>query len=137
MAVINAENLVLGRLASHVAKRLLKGEDMIIVNAEKVIITGSKKQILKDYQERRARGSKRKGPYYPRMPDRLLKRTIRGMIPYQKPHGRTAYKRLRVYVGIPKELAGEEFEEVKVASEVRTRKYVHLGEISKELGAKF
>ena len=137
MVLIDAENLIMGRLASHVATRLLKGEEITIVNAEKTIITGSKKQILANFRQKRRVGGERKGPYYPRMPDRILKRTIRGMIPIKKPSGRAAHKRLRVYIGVPKDLMDQKTSTVKQASAAGKIKYVELGEVSRELGAKF
>jgi large subunit ribosomal protein L13 len=137
MVVINAENLILGRLASHTAKLLLKGEEVTIVNAEKVIISGSKKQVIADYYQKRKVGSARKGPYYPRMPDRIVKRTIRGMMPYKKPSGKAALKNLKVYIGVPKDLKGQELTTVKGASAAGKVKYVELGDVSKQLGAKF
>jgi large subunit ribosomal protein L13 len=137
MVVINAENLILGRLASHVAKLLLSGEEVTIVNAEKVVITGSKKQIMDDYHKKRDIGGVRKGPYYPRTPDRILRRTVRGMIPYKKPSGKKAYHRLKVYIGVPKDLKDEKLNTVKSASCVDKIKYVELGEVSRQLGAKF
>lgn len=137
MMVINAEKLILGRLASHTAKLLLNGEEVIIVNAEKVVITGTKKRIFADYKQKRDVGGVRKGPFYPRTPDRILRRTVRGMIPYKKPSGKKAYSRLKVYIGVPKELKKENFKTVKGASAVDKIKYVELGEVSRQLGAKF
>jgi large subunit ribosomal protein L13 len=136
MNVISAENLVLGRLASNVAKRLLKGEEIIIVNAEKTIITGSRDSILKDYRERRKLVHPRKGPYYPKSPDRILKRSVRGMIPYKKSSGKEAFKRLKVYQGVPKELSGKEIQTIESAQAAGTVKYITLGEVSKLLGSK-
>ena len=102
MQVFNAEGMILGRFASHIAKLLIenekagKGEEIFIVNAEKAVIVGSKDTILQRYHFMRDVGTYRKGPFYPRMPDRILRRTIRGMIPYQTPRGRKAFRRLRV-----------------------------------------
>ncbi len=137
MVVINGENLILGRLASHAAKLLLSGENVIIVNAERTIISGSKKSIIADYYQKRNVGKSRKGPYFPRMPDRIVRRTVRGMIPYKKSSGRDAYKRLKVYIGVPKELDAKDLVTVKHASAKGKVKYVELGEVSRELGAKF
>jgi len=137
MIVIDAENLILGRLASHVAKMLLNGTEVRIVNAEKAIISGSKKSIMEEYHQKRRVGSARKGPYYPRMPDRILKRTIRGMISYKKPSGKEALKRLLVYIGVPKELKDKELSTIPRASAAGKVKYIELGEVSKQLGAKF
>lgn len=139
MTVIDASGLILGRLSSVVAKRLLEGDTISIVNAEKAVISGSKVTTFKEYQQARQRGIREKGPYYPRRPDRLLKRTIRGMLPYKRQRGRDALSRLRVYVGVPEELAGEELSSVEAASMSRlsTIKYIELGELSRRLGSKF
>jgi len=136
MAVIDASGHVLGRLSTYVAKRLLEGEEIHIVNSEKAIITGDSDSIFKEYQEIREIGSQRKGPFFPKRPDRILKRTIRGMIPYQKPRGRAAFKRLRVYIGIPSELENQDLERIEKACEITTPHYIELSELSKRLGAK-
>jgi large subunit ribosomal protein L13 len=142
MKVIDATDLILGRLASLVAKELLNGEEVVIVNAEECAITGSEESILQKYRERRERKSivnpRRHGPHYPRRPDGIVRRAIRGMLPYKKDKGRKAFKRLRVYVGTPKEFEGkaESIEEIKVFK-LEIPKYMKLKELSKLLGAKF
>jgi large subunit ribosomal protein L13 len=139
MAVIDASGLILGRLSSVVAKRLLEGERIFIVNAERAVISGSKVSTFREYLQARQRGIKEKGPYYPKRPDRILKRTIRGMLPYKRQRGREALSRLRVYVGVPKELADETMSRVEGASMSRlsTAKYLELGELSRKLGGRF
>jgi large subunit ribosomal protein L13 len=139
MIVVDATGLVLGRLASVTAKSLLAGEEVKIVNAEKAIITGSKEEILSNYQRSRSRGSKERGPYFPRRPEMILKRTVRGMLPHKMRRGRDAFSRLKVYVGIPREFKGMQFEQPDGAK-MRTasnNKYVELGALSKKLGANF
>jgi large subunit ribosomal protein L13 len=135
VAIIDAEGAVLGRLCTVVAKRLLNGEEIAVVNSEKAIVTGKKVMIKAHFKHEREVGTYRKGPFYPRMPDRILKRTIRGMIPYQEPHGRTAFKRLRCYIGIPKEMQGQTFEKITVAEKYPTN-YMTLQEVAQFLGAK-
>ena len=136
MTIIDADNAVLGRLASIVAKRLLNGEEITIVNAEKAVIVGNKYSIIERYQDRRDIGSVRKGPYYPKMPDRILRRTIRGMLPMKKSHGKEAYNRLKVYMGIPKEYKGKEFEIIEDAKNNKLEGFITLKELSIQLGAK-
>jgi len=135
MAVIDADGAIMGRLASKIAKRLLKGEEITIVNAEKAIITGARKRIIEKYKARRSRGKPRKGPHYPRMPDRLLRRSVRGMLPYQKAHGRVAFKNLKVFIGVPigVDASGAEKHKAKLG----TDRFVKLGEVAKALGASF
>ncbi len=135
VTVIDATGAVLGRLASIVAKRLLNGEEIAIVNSEKAIIVGDKDSIKERYKEKREIGSSRKGPYFPRRADRIVKRTVRGMLPYQQPKGREALKRLKCYIGVPKELEGVEFETIESVKKTPLR-YITVGELSEFLGAK-
>jgi len=135
VTIIDSEGAVLGRLCTIVAKRLLNGEEIVVINSEKAIVTGKKVIIKEHYQHEREVGTYRKGPFYPRMPDRIMKRTIRGMIPYQKPHGRTAFKKLRCYIGVPKDLQGKTFEKIATA-EKHPADYMTLREVAEFLGAK-
>ena len=136
-SVINAEGLILGRLCTHVAKRLLNGEEIVVVNAEKAVVSGRRAQLLEFYKHRRKRGKSHltKGPYYPRTADRIIKRSVRGMVEYRKPSGRAALKRLKVYLGVPKEFASAKTETVESAKKPHLAKFIYLGEISKELGS--
>jgi len=140
MQVFDAEGMILGRFASHIAKTLLeneragKGEDIIVVNAEKAVIVGSQSTILKRYYFMREVGTQRKGPFFPRMPDRILKRTVRGMIPYQRAVGRAAYRHLMVYLGVPGEFRDEQIKVVEGARETHATKKMTLRELSSYLG---
>ena len=146
--VYNAEDKVLGRLASVVAKQLISakkaGEDtrVIIVNAEKAIVTGKRSTILSDYRAKYELNHPRKGPFFPRMPDQILKRTVRGMLPYQKnSSGRNALRSLRVEIGTPSDLSGDlpdgcEWGDSTKIDRPLPERFVRLGEISKELGVK-
>ncbi|MCK5140083.1 MAG: 50S ribosomal protein L13 [Thermodesulfovibrionia bacterium] len=102
--IIDAKGHVLGRLATYVAKNALLGEDIIIVNSEKIMISGKKKVILKREAERletRNKGNPQKGPYHQKRPDKFVRRTIRGMLPWKRARGRDAFKRIMVYIGTP------------------------------------
>jgi len=144
--VYNAEDKVLGRLASTVAKQLLSakkaGEDtrVIIVNAEKAIVTGKRTSVMSDYRAKYELNHARKGPFFPRMPDQILKRTVRGMLPYQKnSSGRGALRALRVEIGTPSDLSGDlpdgcEWGDSSKIERPLPQRFVRLGEISKELG---
>ena len=135
VAVINADGLILGRMASIISKRLLNGEEIIITNAEKAIVIGAKDSIVARYQAKRKLNHPRKGPKFPRMPDRILKRTVRGMLPYQQGRGRTALKNLKVYIGIPKEFKDNKSETLYKAKNIDNEKFLALGEISNYLGS--
>ena len=141
VTVINGDGLLLGRLASITAQRALAGEEIAIVNVEKVIISGSRARVLANYKHKRERGASGAhwGPFVPRRPDHLMKRTIRGMLPYKRPRGVDAMKRIRTYVGVPAALAGAEME---VPEEVHMNRlnnpnHITLGAVCTFLGAKF
>ena len=109
--VVDAEGKILGRISSYVAKRLLEGKRVAVVNAEKAIITGNPKTILEKYKKRRSIQSTIRpemSPVQPRTPDRIVWKTIRGMLPMKKAKGREAIRRLRVFIGVPKELESVE-----------------------------
>jgi len=137
--VINGKNLLLGRMASLVAQRALRGETIAIVNVEQVVISGSRARVLGIYDLKRSRGSREGGPFFPRRPDHIMKRTIRGMLPYKRSRGAEALKRVRCYVGIPVEFANREMESVEEAhlDRLNNAQYVTLGAVSTFLGAKY
>jgi len=136
-AIIDASGLVLGRMASVVAKRLLQGETVVILNAEKAVISGKKNNIVGERKRFLEVGHPWKGPFHPRRPDKIVRRTIRGMLPWDQPKGKQAYKRLRVYLGVPEELKGKEVETINEAKAERLKcPYVTVGELAKELGWK-
>ncbi|HVN66673.1 MAG TPA: 50S ribosomal protein L13 [Methanomicrobiales archaeon] len=139
VAIINADGLILGRMCSILATRLLAGEEIAVVNAEKAIITGTRARVFSTYRTKRERGSREGGPFFPRRPDHIVKRTLRGMVPYRRERGHDALKRVRVYVGVPKEFAGKEMETLEAASKNRlsTPRFVTLGTVSSFLGASF
>ncbi|HUV24721.1 MAG TPA: 50S ribosomal protein L13 [Methanomassiliicoccales archaeon] len=135
MVVIDADGHVLGRLSTNVAQRIMSGEDVIVVNADKVLITGGRATILSDYKQKKDRGKIRKGPFYPRRADLILKRTVRGMIPFDKSRGREAYRKLKVFVGVPREYESAKVERIEKAMQVNTSRYITLGEVSAFLGS--
>ena len=99
--VYDGEGCVFGRLASVVAKDLLKGNSVDVVNCDGIVVSGDKKLLAKKILAKREMGSggSMKGPKYPRVADRLVKRMIRGMLPRDRMKGQDAYRRLRCYVG--------------------------------------
>ncbi|MCW4016240.1 MAG: 50S ribosomal protein L13 [Candidatus Bathyarchaeota archaeon] len=133
--IIDANGLILGRLASSVAKRLLQGETVIVLNAEKAAISGKRLHIISDAKAFLDVGHPRKGPFHQRRPDRIVRRTIRGMLPRQKPKGVAAFKRLRVYLGVPLEVEGKEIQTIPEASADKLKSpYITVGELAKEVG---
>jgi len=128
--VIDGKNAILGRLASYAAKEALKGEEIIILNCEEIIITGNKKDIKKKFESKRQRiGSGQKGPKHSKLNYEIVKRTLRGMLPdHRKGRGKEALERIKCYAGVPKE-----FEETKkiVSGKEKMSKFIQIKEISK------
>ena len=134
--IIDAENLILGRMASFAAKKLLEGEDIVIVNAEKAVIIGNKDYIFRKYKQRRDRAdiaNPRKGPHFPRAPEGIVRRAVRGMLPYKREKGKKAFKKLQVFRSIPEKYKKTEDVPVDTVLE-RTARYVTVKEISHFLG---
>ncbi|MFB6175345.1 MAG: 50S ribosomal protein L13 [Candidatus Nanohalobium sp.] len=131
--VINAENKVLGRLASSIARSVKDGEEVRVVNSEKAVISGDEAEIKDQYKTKYDRGRKDFGPYYPKRPDKILKRTVRGMLPDSEKRGREMHSRVRTYLGVPDEFEPEEVD-VKEGDELKNRNYVKLGDVSKHIG---
>ncbi len=134
MIYINGENHIYGRLSSYVAKQLLNGEEVVIVNASKIVITGGRKFILEKFNHRRNIGSVRKGPYYPKTADQIMRRSVGDMLPKKKTHGMEAFKRCKVFNDVPKSLKDVKFINVDKALNRNSTGFITLGEISKILG---
>ncbi|WP_128905787.1 50S ribosomal protein L13 [Halorubrum amylolyticum] len=135
--VVDARDCILGRVSSKVAQRVLDGETVAVVNAEYAVITGNEEATMETYHTRAELGSD-SGPYYPKRPDRIFKRAIRGMLPYKTEDGREAFSNVRVYVGNPYE-RDEDIESVVLDGTSLDRlsniKFTTLGDISESLGA--
>ncbi len=132
--VVDARDCILGRVASQVAERALADERIAVVNAERSVITGREEQITEKFRRRREQGSDQ-GPQYPKRPDRIFKRSIRGMLPHKRPRGRDAYENIRVYVGNPYDEATTERLEDTSLDRLSKIKFVSLGDVSESLGA--
>jgi large subunit ribosomal protein L13 len=113
--IIDATNLIVGRLGTAVAKKAILGETVDIVNCEKAVITGRKEIILGKYKAQSDRGGPMAGPFLPKQADRFLKRAIRGMISYKNARGSAAFKRIKCYKGLPPEFEGKETETLENA----------------------
>jgi len=135
--VVDASGLVLGRAASYIAQRLLAGEAIVVVNAERAVVTGSRASVLAQYTAARARGSVRSGPHFPRYPDRIFRRSVRGMLPHLRSRGKTAFALLQVHIGVPEELRGSTLTTIEGAkARPALRAPLTLAEITRLLGAR-
>lgn len=128
MKIIDGIGIVMGRLASYVAKESLKGEEIVVVNCSDVIITGNKKMVEREFYEERSKfGSSQKGPKHHRTSEKIVKRAIRGMLPdHRMGRGREAFKRIKCYDKVPKELEGKEFIKPKQDKKIKINKVKEL-----------
>lgn len=130
--IIDANKAIFGRLCSFAAKKALQGDEVIIVNCEKAIITGNKKNIIEKYKELRTKASSSlKGPKHIRTPYRMLKRGIRGMLPdFRRGQGKQALSRIKCHDSVPAELEGQKM--IK-SGRVKLKKHIELRELVEKL----
>lgn len=125
---LDAEGRILGRLASRIAETLKDGGDVEVVNAENAVVSGDPENVFQKYRERREGGTRESGPRFPKAPERILKRTVRGMLP-DNADGRQAFKRLKTYRGNPDDAETVEAD-IKTVDDLQRRENVTLEEIS-------
>ena len=111
--VIDAEGKTLGRLATEVARRLRgkhkpeytphvdTGDYIIVINAEKIGVTGNKENDKMCYHHTGYIGNLKSvslGKLRKTFPDRIIRKAVEGMLP-RNPLGRAMFKKLKVYSG--------------------------------------
>jgi large subunit ribosomal protein L13 len=135
---IDATDAILGRLCTEVAKYLKEGYAVNIVNCEKAVISGKKHSILREYrdiQKKHTHTNPRRGPFHPKRPDRIVRRTVRGMLPWKKSSGKAAYHRLLTFIGVPDELSKAELVKPRYADSSKLDcKRITVGELCREFG---
>jgi len=136
--LVDGSDLIAGRLCSNVAKLLLQGNRVSIVNCDKIMISGKRNSIIEEYKTFLKIASiinPKHGPFHPRRPDTIISRMVRGMLPRKKPSGQAALKRLRAYVGIPNELRTLERIQFDKAKIRRTNAYyTSMAELGRTIG---
>lgn len=133
--VIDASGLILGRMASMVAKRLLQGEPIIIVNAEKAILSGRRLSRVREAKAFLDIGHPGKGPFHPRRPDQIIRRSVRGMLPRRLPKGANALRLLKVFLGMPHELKTASLQTIPTAHVGKLKcPYITIEELAKQIG---
>jgi large subunit ribosomal protein L13 len=137
--VVDATNHIAGRLASNVAKLLLQGQRVTVVNCEKIMMSGKRETQIREYREFLEINSiinYKHGPVHYRRPDTLMAKMIRQMLPFdRKPSGKTAYARLRTYIGAPNDT--KPIEKIQFEKALITRaasNYTPLAEICRVIG---
>lgn len=107
--IIDATNGTLGRIASFAAKQSLLGKTVTIINCNDVLISGRKDDIVNKYRTLLNKGGNSlKGPKIPKTPERITKRTVRGMLSHKKGRGHDALKRIMCYNKTPTEFESKE-----------------------------
>lgn len=140
LIVVDGTNCISGRLCSKVSKLLLQGNRVSVVNSEKVMVSGNKYEVIESYKDKLEVSSVTNpihGPFHPRRPDTIITKMIRGMVPKRKPSGMQAFKRLRVYIGIPDELKNstmQTFDDAKITKQQSF--YISMGDVAKQIGWK-
>ena len=134
--IINAENLILGRLASYAAKQALNGETVEIINCEKAVLTGTRENVFAKYKAKQSPRDVTHKPIVYKMPDMLVRRTIRNMLPWKRTRGKLAYKKIFCYMGIPEGLKDKDIITLDKASinKLKILKYVYVKDVSRYLG---
>ncbi|MFN7990946.1 MAG: 50S ribosomal protein L13 [Candidatus Micrarchaeia archaeon] len=133
--IVDGTDMIFGRLASQIAKKLMRGEEVHLINAEKLVIVGNPKQISQRYLTKRGlrnKGTPERSPVWSKVPHLLVKRMIRGMLPRESSRGKLALKRLRVYSGNPKKLEGAA--KMEGASYDGISKRITIHELCKSIG---
>ena len=137
MKIYDASNQILGRISTAIAKDLLRNEKVIVINCEKAVISGEPKNVINRYLERVWKGDPHHGPFFPRTPQGIFKKSVGGMLSSHKPRGRESLRRLRVYVGTPEDFDIKNFIQLKDADVNKLKcKHITIGELSVALGNK-
>ena len=136
--IVDGTNQIAGRLCSHVAKMLLQGSRVSIVNSENIMFSGSKDMVIGEYRkflEISSVTNPKFGPFHPRRPDTIITKMVRGMLPKNKSSGKMALKRLRAYLGVPNELKSKkviQFDDAKIRKPAPY--YTTLGDLGRVVG---
>lgn len=129
--IIDANNAVLGRLASYAAKQALYGKNIIIVNSEKAKIIGTPSVIVEHFMAKTRLGKgAQKGPIILKKPSEILRRAIRGMLERKRARGIEAFKRIKCYEQVPPKYENSEKLTLKTKEAIR---FITLEQLSKHL----
>ncbi|MDD3084073.1 MAG: 50S ribosomal protein L13 [Candidatus ainarchaeum sp.] len=138
--IINAEGLVAGRLASKIAKKAINKETITIINAEKAIIVGTRNSIMPKFEQRvnaSVKSNPHYGPKYDRIPSKMLRKIIKGMLPRRKKTAEKIIKQITIYNSIPKNINLEKMEIIENVKCNEKHDFMYLKEIAELLGGKW
>lgn len=142
VVVLDGKDHILGRLAAVVAKQLLNGQRVVIVRAEKIVLTGQIERHLRSWALYKKKNSvtnpSRGGPWHYKSPAKYLWKVIRGMIPHKTARGAAAMGRLKVFEGCPHPYSVQK--KVVITNALKAimmdsfRKFSYLGELASRVG---
>lgn len=126
--VVDANGLTLGRLATEIASRLRgkhkpeytphvdTGDYIVVINAEKVHVTGNKTQDKIYYSHSGFPGGIKSINFeklIQRAPERVIESAVKGMLP-KNPLGRAMYRKMKVYAGSAHPHTAQQPQELKI-----------------------
>ncbi|MBU2522857.1 MAG: 50S ribosomal protein L13 [Nanoarchaeota archaeon] len=127
--IIDATMGVVGRIASYAAKKVLLANEVVIVNCNEAIVTGPRQALIATYKIKLSYGgTSQKGPYGSKVPERMMRRSIRGMLPWPKPRAREVFANVKCFNGVPFEFKDKEKLSFKKTMKGR---YMTLSQLSK------
>jgi len=130
--IIDGQGAVFGRVCSFAAKKALEGAEIVIVNSEKTILTGNRKDTIAKYDELRKKGGhSQKGPKMSKVPYMILKRAVRGMLPdHRRGQGKAALSRVKCFDGIPEEFKNAKMMKINAPKKL---KFMELKELASKI----
>ncbi len=134
--IIDATNSICGRIATVAAKKALLGEKIDVVNCEKAVISGERRFVIEKWKSMNQRGVHKRGPFIYKMPDRFVKRIIRGMLNYKQERGLEAFKRIKCHIGVPAGMEKAQVIKEALADKLPNNRYVTVYEITQEMKRK-
>ena len=144
--IIDASNTVLGRVCTKAAKSALLGDQVVVINAEKAVVSGDRDMILRKELaklEIRNLGNPQKGPFHEKRADKYVRRAIRGMLPWHRYRGREAFAKVQVYIDVPEaEIKKNHKVDVKTAkiekfANKKKGAYITVADLCRSIGGKF
>ena len=103
------------------------------------MISGAKQVNFDRATQKRGRyGHPHRSQTHSRLPDRWVRRTIRGMLPWKQARGKEAFKMIMCYIGAPAEFSGKELITLSDSSmnKLPNLKYTTIGEVCRHVGGK-
>ena len=143
--LVDLKDHMVGRAAAVIAKQLLLGKRVTVVRVDEANIAGTEirnKVKYLNFLRKRKLTNPTLGPFHHRAPSAVFTRIVRGMLPYYTKRGKSAFRRLSAYEGVPASVArkGQRFTIPKAERRNRLmpeRAYTVLGNMCQHVGWKY